>query len=92
MSRLNLKDYRRYISKEIVKLNIGYKIDFFTFKKDRKISILRVSEKSYKIIEDGFKQREFENIDISQLEKIMEKLRKIEFPRSNTLFLEQTKF
>lgn len=88
MSRLSLKDYKRFISKEILKIEIGQRIDFFTFKKDRKISILKLDGEKYKIIEDGFKQREFEEMDRAQLEKTMEKLRKIEFPRSNTLFIE----
>lgn len=88
MSRLNIKDYKKYINKEIIKLEIGGKIDFFTFKKDRKITIFKVSEEKYKIVEDGFKQREFEEIDKIQVEKTMEKLRKIEFPRSNILFIE----
>lgn len=90
MARLNLKDYKKFINREILKIKVGQKIDFFTFKKDRKISILKMDNERYKVTESGFRQRKYEEMDRYELEKVMEKLKKIEFPKSNTLFIEIT--
>ncbi|WP_078694155.1 hypothetical protein [Cetobacterium ceti] len=56
-------------------------------KKDRSISITRLSENLFFLEEDGFKIRTFEDLDKHQLVKLSKKLKDIEFPRSNILYV-----
>ncbi|MGL6115385.1 MAG: hypothetical protein ACRC1R_10235 [Cetobacterium sp.] len=48
---------------------------------------MRLAEDLFSIEEEGFKIRTFENLDKHQLIKISKKLKDIEFPRSNILYV-----
>ncbi|MBS6005541.1 MAG: hypothetical protein KIB43_01145 [Clostridium baratii] len=61
------------------------KVIFKTFKKDRKVEVLKL-ESSYTIIENGFKNNIIEDLEYKEVKKILKKLQKIEFPRSNKLW------
>lgn len=61
------------------------KVIFKTFKKDRKVEVLKL-ENSYTIIENGFKNNIIEDLEYKEVKKILKKLQKIEFPRSNKLW------
>ena len=87
LSKISIKDYDRFILNVIRNLEINRRISLLTFKKDRKISILRLTEELFSIEEEGFKIRTFENLDKHQLIKISKKLKDIEFPRSNILYV-----
>lgn len=85
--RISLKDYQRFLNKNLDLLENNNSITFYTFKRDRKISIYKKKELFF-ISEDGFKKNSFEELDKKHCLKLMEKLKDIEFPRSNMLHIE----
>lgn len=87
LSKISIKDYDRFILNIIKNLEINKKISLLTFKNDRSISITRLSENLFFLEEDGFKIRTFEDLDKHQLVKLSKKLKDIEFPRSNILYV-----
>lgn len=70
-----------------LKLKRGDKIQLLTYKKDRKITIIKKDLNTYSIIEDGFKYKEFDDVKFTQLESLLKQLKSVEFPRSNKYFL-----
>ncbi|CEN24072.1 Uncharacterised protein [[Clostridium] sordellii] len=84
---LDIKNFTKVTLEKLKKINIGDQLELLTYKKDRKIIIMKTDYSKFHIIEDGFEYNEFKNIDIKNLEKILKKLKKIEFPRSNKFFL-----
>ena len=44
-------------------------------------------EEKFAVEEDGFKQKKFDDLNRHQVVKLMDKLRDIEFPRSNMLHI-----
>ncbi|MCR1849604.1 hypothetical protein NSA42_09985 [Paeniclostridium sordellii] len=84
---LDIKNFTKVTLEKLKKINIGDQLELLTYKKDRKIIITKTDYSKFHIIEDGFEYNEFKNIDIKNLEKILKKLKKIEFPRSNKFFL-----
>lgn len=89
VSRLNIKDYSRFLNKQLKDMEINDTISILTFKRDRKIKINKLSQDNFNIIEDGFKIREFINLTEKEAIKTLIKLKDIEYPRSNTLFIER---
>ncbi len=67
------------------RMSENQKVQFKTFKKDRKIEIVKNLD-SYTIIEKGFKNNIFENLKYKDLKKVLKDIQKIEFPRSNKLW------
>ncbi|WP_270506458.1 hypothetical protein [Paraclostridium sordellii] len=84
---LDIKNFTKVTLEKLKKFNTGDQLELLTYKKDRKIIITKTDYSKFHIIEDGFEYNEFKNIDIKNLEKILKKLKKIEFPRSNKFFL-----
>lgn len=62
-------------------------ISLLTFKKDRKITIVKNND-NFSVYEDGFFNESFHDLDINNLRKLLKTLSKKEFPRSNKLHLE----
>lgn len=83
----DMKNFIRTPMEKLKKLNVGDKMELLTYKKDRKIVIMKKDSNFCDVTEDGFKFKVFENIEYSKLEKLLQDLRKIEFPRSNKFFL-----
>ena len=84
---LDIKNFTKVTLEKLKKINTGDQLELLTYKKDRKIIITKTDYSKFHIIEDGFEYNEFKNIDIKNLGKILKKLKKIEFPRSNKFFL-----
>lgn len=84
---LDIKNFTKVTLEKLKKFNIEDQLELLTYKKDRKIIITKTDYSKFHIIEDGFEYNEFKNIDIKNLGKILKKLKKIEFPRSNKFFL-----
>ncbi|CEN23405.1 hypothetical protein [Paraclostridium sordellii] len=84
---LDIKNFTKVTLEKLKKINTGDQLELLTYKKDRKIIIMKTDYSKFHIIEDGFEYNEFKNIDIKNLEKILKKLKKIEFLRSNKFFL-----
>lgn len=72
------------------KLQVGDKIRAQSFKKDRQI-IVEKKEESYKVYQDGFEKRMYEDLDEQQLKKLLKALQRKEFPRSNKLWFKVEK-
>lgn len=87
MKLLDIKNFKKTTFENLKKINIGSKIELLTFKKDRKIIIIKVDKDTFNIIEDGFEYKQFDNLDFKKLERTLNQLQKIEFPRSNKFFL-----
>jgi len=64
----------------------GEGIDIRSYKRNRSVVIIRVSEMRFKVIERGFFVEEFE-VEERGLEKLLKKVIKREFPRSHKLRL-----
>ena len=87
INRISMKDYNKFIEKVLNELEIGKKVNLLTFKRDRKITIIKTSNEKFIVEEDGFKQRNFDDLNRYEVIKLMDKLRDIEFPRSNMLHI-----
>jgi len=70
----------------VASLEILHGIRIATFKKDRHITIRRISDTTLRITRHGFTEAEYE-LDESKLKKEMKTLLKQEFPRSNKVHL-----
>lgn len=72
--------------KRLDKIEVGKALDIRTYKKDRKIVILKL-EGAYHVYEDGFEKESYLNVQQGELKKLLKKLGRIEFPRSNKLWV-----
>lgn len=86
INKISMKDYNRFIENILNELEIGKRVNLLTFKRDRKVSIIKISNEKFAVEEDGFKQK-FDDLNRHQVVKLMDKLRDIEFPRSNMLHI-----
>lgn len=86
---LDIKNFAKIPLERLKNLNIGDRIELLTFKKDRKVVIIKKDINNYDVIEDGFENKEFEDIEYKNLEKLLKQLKRIEFPRSNKFFLKE---
>lgn len=83
----DMKNFIRAPLQKLKKLNSGDKVELLTFKKDRKITIIKRDFNLYEVIEDGFEHKTFEGVRQEELEKLLNRLKRIEFPRSNKFAL-----
>ncbi len=70
--------------RKLKKIPVGRGVDLRTYKRDRSVVIIRVSEDSFSVNEDGFENEHFRT-DSKGLKKLFKKLLKREFPRSNKI-------
>lgn len=70
----------------IKKLPLGHGLDLRTYKRNRSILIVRKSEDSLTVVENGYGQEQFE-VPASKLPRLLKSLMKKEFPRSNKIRL-----
>ena len=78
-------DFINIAMTSLKRMTPNQKLIFKTFKKDRKVEVLKL-ENSYTVIEDGFKNNIIENLGYKEIKKILKEIQKIEFPRSNKLW------
>ena len=64
----------------------GSGIRMLTFKKDRSVTIIRIDAGTFRVIEQGFENREFV-VEEKRLRKTVKNLLKREFPRSRKVRL-----
>ena len=88
MSMLDIKNFTKTPVDKLRKLNCGDRVELLTFKKDRKIIIIKIDQHNFDVIEDGFEIKEFPEVEDSKLVKLLKQLQRIEFPRSNKFFME----
>lgn len=87
MGMIDIKHFTRMPVERLKGLNEGDQVELLTYKKDRKVILIKKAEHHYDILEDGFEVKEFRNVEESKLEKHLKQLQRIEFPRSNKFFL-----
>lgn len=80
------KNLLKLLRNELGKMNNGDKIKFLTYKKDRSL-LVKKTEDTFSVIEDGYRKITWDNLTKTEVLKRMKKLQKIEFPRSNKLYL-----
>lgn len=90
MNMLDIKNFTRTPIEKLKKMKIGDKMELLTYKRDRKVVIVKIGEEICNVLEDGFEVVEYSAIENSQLAKLLKQLQRIEFPRSNKFFLEIT--
>ncbi|QGY96071.1 hypothetical protein E6A54_01465 [Lactobacillus johnsonii] len=84
------KNLLKLLRTELPKMNKGDKIKFLTYKKDRSILVEKGGD-TFTVVENGYRQIVWENLTEIEVLKRMKKLQKIEFPRSNKLYLSKQK-
>ena len=72
------------LEKKIPKIVVGTCLDIRSYKRDRKILVVKQSDDELLVIEEGFSSRQY-TIPITGLRKLMKVLVKHEFPRSNKI-------
>lgn len=77
--------------KNLKQINENDELIFYTLKKDRYIQIIKLKDFKFNVLESGYKHEKFENLDEKELKKLLKTLQKIEFPRSNQLWLKVVK-
>lgn len=84
---IDIKNFRKYAFENLKKIDVGNKIELLTFKKDRKVTIEKIGQNIFNVIQDGFEYKQFDNLDNKKLVKILKQIQRTEFPRSNKFFL-----
>lgn len=72
------------VMRKLKKIQVGCGLDLRTYKRDRSVIIMRSAEDSFSVIEDGFCKESF-SVDFKGMKKLLKKLVKVEFPRSNKI-------
>ena len=72
------------IINKLRKIPVGRGLDLRTYKRDRSVIIMRTNEDLFSVIEDGFEKEQFWT-DLKGMKKLLKKLLKREFPRSNKI-------
>ena len=74
------------VTERLNKLPVGHYVDMRTYKRNRSVFIVKMSEDDLLIIEDGFFKERF-HIKTEKLNKLLTTLLKKEFPRSHKIRL-----
>jgi len=74
------------VQAKLDKLPSGHALDLRTYKRNRSVIIVKRSDDTYRIIEDGFSRDRF-TVPAGKLKKTLQKLLKKEFPRSRKVRL-----
>lgn len=74
------------VTERLNKLAVGHYVDLRTYKRNRSVFIVKMSEDDLLIIEDGFFKERF-HIKTEKLNKLLTTLLKKEFPRSHKIRL-----
>jgi len=68
------------------RLPVEHHLVLYTFKKDRSITILKLSHNTFQVTEHGFQEKVL-TVETAKLRKVLKNLLKREFPRSNKVRL-----
>ena len=74
------------VMERLKKIPIGYYLDLRTYKRNRSIIIIKVTEDDFTIIEDGYFKERFQ-LKSEKLKKLLNTLLRKEFPRSHKISL-----
>jgi hypothetical protein len=85
---IDIKTVISTVQKRLERGSVGIGIELKTYKRDRGITIVKVTDDHLLIREDGFVKNEFE-IPVEKLKKTLRSLLKKEFPRSKKVWLSE---
>jgi hypothetical protein len=74
------------VAERLKKLPVGHYLDLRTYKRNRSVIIVKITDDDLLIIEDGFFKERF-RINADKLNKLLQTLLKKEFPRSHKIRL-----
>lgn len=80
------KNLLKLLRIELRKMSNGNKPKFLTYKKDRSILVEKNGD-NFRVVENGYHKIVWNNLTEAEVLKRIKKLQKIEFPRSNKLYL-----
>ncbi|WP_439755898.1 hypothetical protein, partial [Lactobacillus taiwanensis] len=80
------KNLLKLLRIELRKMSNGNKLKFLTYKKDRSILVEKNGD-NFRVVENGYHKIVWNNLTEAEVLKRIKKLQKIEFPRSNKLYL-----
>lgn len=80
------KNLLKLLRIELQKMSNGNKLKFLTYKKDRSILVEKNGD-NFRVVENGYHKIVWNNLTEAEVLKRIKKLQKIEFPRSNKLYL-----
>lgn len=80
------KNLLKLLRIELLKMSNGNKLKFLTYKKDRSILVEKNGD-NFRVVENGYHKIVWNNLTEAEVLKRIKKLQKIEFPRSNKLYL-----
>lgn len=83
---VDLSNFIDFTFIKLRRLEINQGVSILTFKKDRKVSVIKRTD-FYDVIEDGFFKETFKALDERGVRKLLKSMVKKEFPRSNRLHL-----
>lgn len=77
-------------AKQQLKHQENLQLTFYSFKKDRQISLIKTGDK-VTLIEAGFVKETYANLTLPAALKLLKKRMATEFPRSHNLYCQMTK-
>ena len=80
------KNLLKLLRIELRKMSNGNKLKFLNYKKDRSILVEKNGD-NFRVVENGYHKIVWNNLTEAEVLKRIKKLQKIEFPRSNKLYL-----
>lgn len=80
------KNLLKLLRIELRKMSNGNKLKFLTYKKDRSVLVEKNGD-NFRIVEDGYRKIVWDDLTEAEVLKRVKRLQKIEFPRSNKLYL-----
>lgn len=80
------KNLLKLLRIELRKMSNGNKLKFLTYKRDRSVLVEKNGD-NFRIVEDGYRKIVWDDLTEAEVLKRVKRLQKIEFPRSNKLYL-----
>lgn len=80
------KNLLKLLRTELRKMSNGDKLKFLTYKKDRSVLVEKNGD-NFRVVENGYHEIVWDDLTKAEVLKRIKKLQKIEFPRSNKLYL-----
>lgn len=84
---IDINHFRKTPIDRLKNLKDGDKIELLTYKKDRKVTLIKTGDQSCTVVEEGFDIRTFINVEKTKLSKLLKQLQQSEFPRSKKFFM-----
>lgn len=84
---IGIKGMEKEALTRLRKMDVGGVLEIVTYKRNRGIIILKEENDFYKVKEFGYHEEIFADLDEARLKKLLQKIAKREFPRSQQIRL-----